>query len=402
MALALNSLGSNFYYIALPLLVFKLSQSAASMGLMGIIEVLPIIILGPFIGAIIDKSNKRIILICSTIVQIIVIIFIFFVGYFEQSSMYIYILGGIIAINVQIYKVSIFSITPYVYGENLKVGNAKISSITTITELSAPFIASLIILMTGVESIFIFNIGTLIIFGFIIYREIKIDEEKKKSKIGVSNIIKDVKDGFMYIFNIRAIRVLVIIVALSNLADAGLIQLLMFYLGNDFGLGDSKISFIIGISGIGAFIGTFVPQRFKNLKLAKMLFYGLIINNIGILFLLIKSWIMVGVALFICNIGAVIYLIAQNTIIQTIAEKNMLGRLNSSIKLLTQITKPISLAILMFTANNFGSYKGILISVLLTIVTTFVIIVSRIYEYKFDKVEEFKNENCDNKSLLSS
>lgn len=401
MALALNSLGSNFYYIALPLLVLNLSQSAASIGIMGIIEVLPIIILGPFIGAIIDKSNKRSILLVSTTIQIIAILLIFLVGYYELTIIYIYILGGVIAINVQIYKVSIFSITPYVYDENLKLGNTRISSVTTITELFAPFIASLIISIMGIKSVFIFNIWTSMIFGFVIYKEFKFDIVKKNYKVEVADIIKDIKDGFLYIFEIKAIRILIVIVALSNLADAGLIQLLIYYLGNDFSLDDSKISFIIGICGIGAFIGTLVTHRLKNLQLGKMLFYGLIINNFGILFLLFKSWIMVGVALFTCNIGAVIYLIAQNTIIQTIAAKTMLGRLNSSIKLLTQITKPISLSILMFTANNFGAYKGIMLSVVLTIITTFVIVFSKIYEYKFDKVEELKNENCDNKSLFS-
>ncbi|AIQ60429.1 MFS transporter [Paenibacillus borealis] len=387
LGLGLNNLGNNFYYIGLPLLVYKLSGSATSMGIMAIIEVLPVLLLGPFIGTIVDRLDSKKILLVSSILQAVIMAVFFGVSNIQDSTAIVYIvyiLGGITATNVQFNKITIFTIVPKLFHNNLKAGNAKISSVTTSTELFSPFIASFFIGLMGLFSLFLFNCITSVWFALIIVKAQILDEKKQPAPFDFSSFIRDTTKGFKVFVHSRPLLLLIIIVAISNLGDAGLIQLLMYYMAEDFHLSNASISFIIGISGIGAFLGTFFPRFTNKMTIGHTLFIGLLLNNVGIFLLLIKSWPIIAVGLFIANVGGIIYGISQNTIIHMVAEKDMLARVNSSLKLLVQITKPISISMLMFSANAFGAYFGIVVCVSFAVITTAVMIITKFYNFELE------------------
>lgn len=349
------------------------------MGTMGIIEVLPIIILGPFIGTLADQLNSKKILIYSSFLQCMFMVIFYFMSWNSGNIILIYILGGLVAISVQFYKVTIFTIIPKIFPDRLTEGNAKISSITTFTDLFAPFVASLLMTLTGLGFIFLFIAVTSLCFGIIVLKQRNWEEVNSEISLKKSNFMRETMKGFQLILNRKPLLLLILIVAISNLGDSGLIQLIMYYLATDFNLSESTISLIIGLSGLGAFLGTFFPKFIPNLSIGYTLFAGLLINNLGIFILAIQRWPAVLLGLFVCNLGGMMYGIAQNTMIHSLAEGNMLGRVNSSLKLLVQITKPISISLLMFTANSFGAFYGILISILFSIITSILIVTTKLY-----------------------
>lgn len=386
-ALFFNSFGNNFYYIALPLLVYNLSNSAVSMGIMGIIEVLPIILLGPLIGTLVDRWHLKKILCISALVQAILMLGICLITELKLNLFFLYFLGSLVAINVQFFKVGMFSSIPFMFQE-IEKGNAKISSINSFSDLFAPFVASLVIAQFDIRTVFILNSITSLLFFIVTLRTLNMRERSNINIDRKTNIFVEAFEGIKSIRNNRPLVLLIWVIAISNLGDAGLIQLLMYRMANDFNLSNSLISLIIGISGIGAFAGTLTPYLFENSSTAKRLFWGLIVNNIGVFFLLINHWIAILVSLMICNLGGMVYYIAQSTLIQLLAGEHMIGRINGTVRLLIQITKPISLSILMFVANQYGSYSSIIVSVLFTILTTIILFFSKLKELNFEKIKE--------------
>src|SRR3989338_6377717 len=55
----LLSLGARVYELALPLIIYELTQSSVAMGIMRAIQFLPIFLFGMIIGVFVDRADKK-------------------------------------------------------------------------------------------------------------------------------------------------------------------------------------------------------------------------------------------------------------------------------------------------------------------------------------------------------
>lgn len=390
----INGMTNTFYLIGLPLLVYEMTESATTMGGVTIMGILPLLSIGLFIGTIVDRFEQKKILQLSAIIQSF-LMGILVINYFILNSVFvIYIMAFLISINVQFNKVTNFVIIPQIFEENIKEGNSGISFLNTISELMGPFVASFVLGIVGISALFLINLLSSLIYFIIITFKINtsFSIKEKKSKLTIKEFINDTKEGFISIKDIKVLKYLAIVILISNLADSGMGNLLIYYMSKSFNLSGETVSLIIGISGIGAIIGSIFMRKIKKINITKLIIVGILINNVGVFLLLIKSWIIVPIALMIINFGSITFIISQNTIIHYVATESLLGRINSSFKLIVQLTRPVSIFILMYVAEKYGGYYGIAISTTLTVISTFTLLISRIYTIQINNNEEISNE----------
>src|SRR5699024_9688720 len=67
----ISSFGSQFYTIAIPLLIYEISQSALAMSTMRAIEFLPNIFIGMLAGVLVDHFNRKRMMQWTSFIQII-------------------------------------------------------------------------------------------------------------------------------------------------------------------------------------------------------------------------------------------------------------------------------------------------------------------------------------------
>ena len=66
----------------------------------------------------------------------------------------------------------------------------------------------------------------------------------------------------------------------SILADGGLMSVIMYHLKHSYHLSDKKIGWIMMSTGLGAFLATLFPSRYKFVR-GKSLLLGIIVTAIG-------------------------------------------------------------------------------------------------------------------------
>jgi len=83
---AISSLGSSFTLFALPLLTFKLTNSALNLAFTTVAGFLPYLLFGLLIGAWVDRVNRKRLMIATDIMRAVVIASIPLLAYFNMLS----------------------------------------------------------------------------------------------------------------------------------------------------------------------------------------------------------------------------------------------------------------------------------------------------------------------------
>src|SRR5699024_5686498 len=69
---AISGFGMQMYVLAIPLLIYEISQSALAMSTMRAIEFLPNIVIGMFAGVLVDRLNRKKIMWWMSMIRVIV------------------------------------------------------------------------------------------------------------------------------------------------------------------------------------------------------------------------------------------------------------------------------------------------------------------------------------------
>src|SRR5699024_12187155 len=84
----ISLLAFNIFTLCLPILIYQLTQSTLAMGTMRALEVIPNMVLGIIIGVIVDRLNRKIMIILSVCVQIILVLGLISLLFFDMLQLW--------------------------------------------------------------------------------------------------------------------------------------------------------------------------------------------------------------------------------------------------------------------------------------------------------------------------
>ncbi|MEJ3719961.1 MFS transporter [Paenibacillus polymyxa] len=371
-----QSLSQSLYFIAFPLFIYDKTNSALSMSAMAVAETVTQIALGPFIGTIIDRFKRKRVIVIGLILQITLLLFILVLLELNiLETWMIFVIGSLVAGLQATVKNAQFTIIPQVFPDQKLEADAGITSIHTATLMFGGAISGLIIaLISPIYSFLIVVIMlliTLITQSKLVIPDLIVSKKK-------NNFLKDTKDGFDYIFKNKNLIILIVIFSLSNLADNGIAPVLLFHLKNNLLLSDQQVGITMSVAGVGLFIGSVIASKLKKTSAGNLIFYFILVNNIGLTLFLLPGWWPILVGQFVFHFGGIVANIAKSVIIQTIVPNELLGRVSGTMRILDQGTQPISLALLGGVAASNGAYMSFVVMFCLTIISTFVLFLSSI------------------------
>ncbi|MFB5676674.1 MFS transporter [Paenibacillus terreus] len=373
-----NSLGNSFFDLAVPLLIYNMTQSLALMGTMAILVQLPKILLGPLIGALVDRLNPRRVLFCSYFLQIFIIAALPITYYLNILTPWIVLTVGFLLNAVNLFARSAnFVITPLLYKDQSVQANVAFTTVWTFSMLIGPIIGAAILP-------FVYPMGLILIDGLTFFimifslQLVGLPHRKITSKWKFTRIYKDMAEGFRMSFGNQSLRLFVLSIALCSFATAPEITLVIYHLKSAFKFSDSYIGYFTSCAGFGLFAGTLFARYLKSKKSSNLFFIGYSMIAAGLLLLAIPSWYQIPVALLIIEAGKIMYVIGRSAIIQTHCPKEYLGRVNSTFQLVEQIIYPIGMALAVLMIESFSMYTVFVGLGVVMLLSLFVLFSSRI------------------------
>lgn len=165
----LSAFGDVFTSTAIPLVTFNLTKSARFSALVLLLDILPLIILSPLIGTIVDKCEKKKIIIISNLISVLIL------GSFliiNNNEWYYLIGNSLISISAKFYSTSAKTMLPDIVNDEGVITrvNSLISLTLKIARILGASLAAIVLGLWGTKILFMFDavsfiINMLCVFG---------------------------------------------------------------------------------------------------------------------------------------------------------------------------------------------------------------------------------------------
>ena len=316
--------------IALTWLVYRLTNSAFLLGVVGFSGQIPLLIVTPFAGVLADRLDKHKILLYAQVLSMI------------QA----FILAALVLTNtIQVWEIIALSIilgildavdmptrqsfmVEMVGKEDLGNAIAINSSMVNGARLIGPSIAGILISLFGEGWCFLLNASSYIA---VIISLLKMDIIHKKTSSKKKDTLLELKEGIQYAFGFSPIKSLLILLAVVSFMGTPIRILAPVFVKQFFHGGADLFGFLMGASGLGALCGAiFLMNRKSVLGLGRLITYSVFLFGIGLIaFAISHVFVLSVIFMFMTGLGMMIQLAGSNTMLQTIVDNDKRGRVMS-------------------------------------------------------------------------
>jgi len=360
---SISLVGTWIQSIAVPWLVYSLTGSPFLLGLAGFAGQIPTFIISPFAGVLIDRWNRRTILVATQILAMVQSLVLAFL-YFDNSIT----VWNIILLSVILGSINAFdmparqSLVVDMIEKKEDLGNAIAlnSSMFNAARLIGPSIAGMLIAFAGEGICFLVN-GISYILVIIFLLMMKISPRKTKEKN--THVIQELKEGFKYVFGFMPIRYIILLLALISLVGMPYTVLMPIFAKTILHGGSHTFGFLMGASGIGALTGSiYMASRKSILGIGKFIPIFASVFGLGLIgFSLSQEFSLSLVLMLIIGSGMIMQMTSSNTILQTIADDDKRGRVMSFYTMAFIGIAPFGSLLAGVLANSIGAPNTLII-----------------------------------------
>lgn len=377
---AISIFTSSVIQMAIVWYLTDVTGSAAILTLATLLGFLPQAVLGPFIGVLIDRYNRKKIMVVSDLFIAGSLMVLVIAGFFGELPIWlIMIVLFARAIGSTFHSPSLQAITPLIVPKDYITKCAGYSqTFQSVSMLFSPAVAALLYGILDINIIFLLDIAGAI-FAVLTIGFIKIPSPKRQKLIKTSYVIREAKEGFDVLRRepgMMALLFISMLYAMIYFPIGTLYPLIsMTYFG-----GTVRHSSIIEISSsLGALIGAIALGRWGN-RINKIGAIKTSIAGMGIGLvatgLLPPSGIKLFLALaFLMGLTIPFYHGVLSSIYQIKISEEYLGRVFSLTSSLTKLAMPLGLILTGTFAEFIGVNRWFFISGILTVVIAMVAVV---------------------------
>jgi len=192
---------------------------------------------------------------------------------------------------------------------------------------------------------------------------------RRAAGAGSSAPLRALGDGYRYSFSFKPLRDIIFLMAWVSLSGASAMVLMPVY-ARDILHGDSRtLGFLMGAVGFGSILGAvYLASRRKIPGLGVVISVALLAMGLALAGLaLVESTALALLLLVLAGAGMMLHMSSSNTILQTVAEDHMRGRVLSFYIMAFSGFGPVGALLAGTAARHFGARAVLLAAGLLTV-----------------------------------
>lgn len=321
----LSVLGDWFHTVALLTFVYGITESPFMIALTFISKSLPQLLLGPFIGGVVDRFSKKNIMIFTDITRGILVLAYLFANYKIEIIFIANICLSILSCLFEPAKQA--TLKNIVYQHHFVTANSLSSTINGFMSIMGASLGGILVQSLHIEFAFLINsLSYFISAYFICNMSVPTHDTCNENKA----FFTDIKDGYTYILQTKIILTL-ILVGISWGIIGGAYQLLLtIYAERIF---HTNIGILYTVQGAGLMIGSLLVNLYisKNEEKMKKVFgWAYFLQGVFFLGFILSDHLIIGIITLLCmRIAGGIIVPLDTTLLQTYTKDNMMGKVFS-------------------------------------------------------------------------
>jgi MFS family permease len=327
----ISLIGTWMQQIALSWLVYRLTHSVFLLGMVGFVSQFPTFLFAPFAGVLSDRLNRHHILIFTQSMSMLL-----------AMTLAVLVLTGTIAV-WHILLLTLFlgcvnaldiptrqSFVIYMIDQREDLGNAIAlnSAMFNGARFLGPSVAGLLIAAVGEGICFLLNgLSYLAVIAALLAMKLSpVHSESMKA-----NMLHDFKEGLAYTFGSQPIRSILLLLALTSFMGVPYAVLMPAFARDILHGGPHTLGFLMSATGAGALLGAiYLASRRSIIGLGKIIPITAGIFGMGLIGFSLSRILWLSLLLmFIAGFGIMVQVASSNTLLQTIVDDNMRGRVMS-------------------------------------------------------------------------
>lgn len=357
-------------------LAFDLTGSVFDLGLISAASGVPLMILSPIAGALIDRMERRNLLITTQFLDGLVnltIAILIALGLIQFWHLLVssFFIGVINAFHMPGRQ----SLVPALVGrEHVMNAVALNQSAMSISRIAAPALGGVLIALIGVSWVYSMTVFGFLIAGLLLFMIPKFGRQEQDARASIKS---EVLEGVNYVRSSSILLPLMLLAFVPLVLGMPYQQLMPAFAVDVFGKGATELGFLMAALGVGTLAGSLIVASLGDFRRKGMLLLGASIA-FG-MFLIIFSLASYHLSLFVLvllGIANNCYFGANSTLLLTNTDERMLGRV-MGIYVVTLGLLPAGALPMGAVAEHFGVQTAVRIGGILVVAFTLALAVWR-------------------------
>jgi MFS family permease len=283
-----SQIGDGLNKVALLWFAYETSHSALRTSLIGVLQTVPPLVLGPVIGVYLDRLPKKPTMIVINLLHgVLVALIPLLYGLGALSLPLLYGLVLVISVVSAFYGPALMTALPLVAaGEELRSANALIQSTSMIGVLLGPVVAGLGIAAFGIANVLYADALTfLFLVGCMAFVRVRRPEAAAALPSCLADFTHSLREGLDFLLRRRrGILFLTLVSGLQNLGASAFLFLLPAVVSKDLALDAASLGFIWSAFGAGMLLATalIAVLKLKAKTLLRIVFAALVLGGVSI------------------------------------------------------------------------------------------------------------------------
>lgn len=342
-----SSMGDVLYDMAMGLWILAVTGSTALMGTLMAASILPRTLISPFAGVIVDRTDRKQLMILMDILRGAVILFVSVAAFKGFLTIWMVFTAGIfLGIGSAFFGPAVGSVVPdTVHHSKLMSANSTFGMIQAGASIIGKPLGGVLFQFLGAPVMFLFNGMSYIISGALtLFLKIPKLEKPRIEK----NFIEDMKEGFHFVWKIQGLRYTIMILSIVSFVGSVASVLFLPLFQTTAGLGPVKLGIAVAFITAGSLLGMMLLSVVKipPAKRFSILIIGATISFISFfLFALVESFPGMVFFLFIGGAFSSVLNVFMPASMQLIVPPEMRGKVFSLAGMLSQGLMPLGMGL---------------------------------------------------------
>jgi MFS family permease len=343
----ISSFGDTLHYVALVVLVYNLTGRGAAVAILVAAEVIPVLVLGPVAGVVIDRFSRKAVLIGADLVRAVLALSLVW----PQGAWHAYVVAAGIAAGNTFFNPTVQAVIPALTTEDQRLAANSVSwSTGRLVQILASAVTGGLIAIIGTDAAFVLNAATFVVSGLLIARLVipaHAGQLGNETRRGLGSYLTDARAGVAYAFGDCLVSRLLLVQALASLAVGATGAMLVILSERHLELNPAGFAWLIGAIGAGALVGPLIPNMFaRDYRDARWLFVPYVVRGIGDILLAVFTPLPVALfILFVYGLNTSTGMVVFSSTVQGAMPEDVRGRVFTLLDVVWNATRLLSLAL---------------------------------------------------------
>ena len=364
----LSQVAEGISKLALLWFVYAVTGSPLKTTVIGLLQTLPPILFGPFIGVIVDHFPKKTILIASDVARGVLIGLIPCLVSVESFTVEsLYLLTFLYGVATAVFVPTLSSAVPFMVARpQFTAANALLQSTTSLGIIIGPAVSGLGIALSGSQDVLCVNAVTYFASAACLLPiRLRATEAAQTDGAGWKPFIRNLLEGIRYAFlTHRNILILILLASVYTFGSGAFTTLFPVYGRDLLGLGPVEVGYLWSWLGGGLLLSSLGLLRLSAWDLGRRLSvitFSCVLAGLAVLGLTWTHDLRVASVLVACiGIGFGTWTPIAWGIIQEVAPSGMVGRVMAVYTAVATATSMLGMSAFGWVAESFGSIASII------------------------------------------